>query len=78
MLRYQRIDVSEGIETINVGERVEYGKDFKEISLESNDDLLMNKPMKLHLLTIIITWVFSEGSKFYQQLFLDGALYESV
>ena len=32
--------------------------------------------MRLHLLTIIIRCVFSEGSQFYAQLFLDGALYE--
>ena len=35
----------------------------------------INKPVKLHLLTIIITCVFSEGGKFYPQLFLDGVLF---
>ena len=43
---------------------------------ESNDDLLLNKPIKLRLLTIIIRSVFSEDGKFYSQLFLDDALYE--
>ena len=43
---------------------------------ESNDDLLLNKPIKLRLLTIIIRFVFSENGKFYPQLFLDDALYE--
>ena len=38
----------------------------------------MNKPIKLHLLTIFIRCVFSEGGKFYPQLFLDDALYELV
>ena len=38
----------------------------------------MNKPIKLPLLTIIITSVFSEDSKFYSQLFIDDALYELV
>ena len=36
----------------------------------------MTKPIKLHLLTIIIRYVFSEHDKFYPQLFLDDALYE--
>ena len=54
------------------------GKIFKKIRLESNDDLPMNKPVKLHLLTIIIKSVFSEYGKFYPQLFLDDALYELV
>ena len=38
----------------------------------------MNKPTRLRLLTIIIGCVFSEGGKFYQQIFLDDALYELV
>ena len=38
----------------------------------------MNKPTRLRLLTIIIRCVFSEGGKFYPQLFLDDALYELV
>ena len=38
----------------------------------------LKKPIKLHLLTIIIRCVFSEDSKFYPQLLLDDALYELV
>ena len=64
------------IETIKGGETIEYRKDFKKIRFESNDDLPMNKPIKLCLLTIIIWPVFSEDGKFYPQLFLDDALYE--
>ena len=52
------------------------GKTFKKIRFESNDDLPLNKPIKLRLLTIIIRSVFSEDVKFYAQLFLDDALYE--
>ena len=73
-------EVWEGIkketETINSGKKIEYGKDFKKIRFESNDDLPLNKPIKLCLLTIIIRSVFSEDGKFYPQLFLDDALYE--
>ena len=64
------------IETINGGKKIEYGKDLKKIRFESNDDLPVNKPIKLLLLTIIIRSVFSENGKFYPQLFLDDALYE--
>ena len=70
--------VKKEIETINGGKKNEYEKDFKKISFESNDDLPMNKPIKLRLLTIIIRSVFSEDDKFYPQLFLDNALYELV
>ena len=68
--------VQKEIETINGGEKVEYGRDFKKIRVESNDDLPLNKPIKLPLLTIIIRSVFSEDGKFYPQLVLDDALYE--
>ena len=36
----------------------------------------MNKLTKLHLLTIIIRYVFIEDGKYYPQLFLDDALYD--
>ena len=70
--------IKRDIETINGGERIEYGKDLKKIRFESNDDLPMNSPMTLRLLTITIRCVFSEGGKFYPQFFLDDALYELV
>ena len=73
-------EVLEGIkketEIINSDEKIEYGKDFQKITFQSNDDLPLNNPMKLRLLTIIIRSDFSEGSKFYPQLFLDDVLYE--
>ena len=61
-----------------VAKELNMRKILKKIRFESNDDLSMNKPIKLRLLTIIIRCVFSEGGKFYQQLFLDDALYELV
>ena len=45
-------------------------------TLESNDDLPLNRPVKLRLLTIIIRCVFSEDDKFYPKLFLEDALYD--
>ena len=68
--------IKKDIETINDGKKVEYSKDFKKIKFESDDDLPMNKPVKLYLLTIIIRSVFSEDGKFYPQLLLDDALYD--
>ena len=54
---------------------IEYEKDYIKIRFKSNDDLLLNKPITLRLLTIIIRCVISEDGKFYPQLFLDDALY---
>ena len=46
------------------------------IKFNSDDDLPLNKPLKFHLMTIIMRSVFEEDGKLYPQLFLDGALYE--
>ena len=57
--------VKKEIETIDGGEKIEYGKDLKKIRFESNDDLPLNKPIKLLSLTIIIRSVFNEDGKSY-------------
>ena len=46
--------IKKEIETVNGGRKIQYGKDSKKIRFESNDDLSMNKPIKLLLLIIII------------------------
>ena len=44
---------------------------------EENDyDLLLNKPLKFHVVTISVRSVFEEDGKLYRQLFLDDTLYE--
>ena len=47
------------------------------IQFNSDDDLLLNKILKLHNLTIIVRSVFEEDGKYYPQVFLDQCLYES-
>ena len=71
MKKYEEVweGVKKEIETINGGKKVEYGQDLKKIRFESNDDLPMNKPIKLRLLAIIIRCVFSEDGKFYCNFF---------
>ena len=46
------------------------------IKLNTDDNLPLNKPLKLHLLTIIFRWIFEEDGKFYPQFYLDDCLYE--
>ena len=52
----------------------EYGKDFMKIKLNSDDNLPLNKILKLHMLTVIVRSVFQEDNKYYPQVFL--CLYE--
>ena len=46
------------------------------IKFNSHDNLPLNKPLKFHMMTIIIRSVFEEDVKLYPQDFLDNALYE--
>ena len=68
--------VKNEIETINGGKKGEYGKGFIKIKFDTEDNLPLNKQLKLHLLTIIVRSVFEKDGNFYPQLYLDDCLYE--
>ena len=63
------------IETINEGKKGEYAKHFMQIKLNSDDNLPLNKMLKLHMLTVIVRFVFEDG-KYYPEVVLDERLYE--
>ena len=46
------------------------------IKFNSDDDLPLKKPLKLHAMTIVIRSVFEEGSKLYPQVFVGDTLHE--
>ena len=46
------------------------------IKFNSDDDLPLNKPLKFHIMAIIIRSVFEEGGKLHPQVFLYDTLYE--
>ena len=52
------------IEAISSGE-CDYEKDDMKIKFNSDDDLPLNKSLKLHMFTIIIRSVFEEDDKLY-------------
>ena len=52
------------------------GKDYMKIEFNSDDNLLLKKPSKFHLMTITIRSAFEEHGKLYPQVFLDDTLYE--
>ena len=45
------------------------------IKFNSDDNLPLNKTLKLHNITIIVRSVFKEDGKYYPQVFLDECLY---
>ena len=64
------------IEAIREGKKGEHEKDFSKIKFNSEDNLPLNKMLKLHMLTVIVRSVFEENGKYYPQVFLGGSLYE--
>ena len=63
------------IEKIN-NKSSEYGKDFMKIKFNSDDNLHLNKTLKLHNMTIIVRSVFEKDCKYYPQVFLDECFHE--
>ena len=47
-----------------------------EAEFNSDDNLSLNKMLKLHMLTVIDRPVFEEDGKYYPQVFSDECLYE--
>ena len=46
------------------------------MKFNSDDNLPFNKILKLHMLIIIVRFVYEEDGKYYPQIFLDECLYE--
>ena len=68
--------ILEQIKKINDGLVNEWGKDYKKIKFDSNDDIPLNKILKFRALTIAIGSVFDNEGKYYPQIFLDDVLVE--
>ena len=66
------IDLRDGIEneieTMNGRKKSEYDKDFVKIKSNTDDNLLLNKSLKLCLLTVSVRSIFEEDNKFISNL----------
>ena len=49
---------------------------YARIGINTDDNLLLNKPLKFQTLTIIIRCVLQEGEKLYPKIYLDECFYE--
>ena len=67
--KYEEVlsEIKAEIETINGGEKMYYEKD---------DDILLNKKIRLSSLIIIIRCIFQNDKKLCPQIYLDKCLYE--
>ena len=69
-------DVFDGIRD-KIKEVSSDGCDYKmKIEFNSDGNLPLNKPLKFHIMTITIRFVFEEDGKLYTQIFLYDTLYE--
>ena len=57
---------------------VDNDKDFMKIKFNSDDNLPLNKTLKLHNMTLVIRSIFEEHGKSYLQFYLDEFLYELI
>ena len=75
--KYQAVwnGIKNKVEAVSIRE-CDYEKDYMKIKFNFDDDLPLNKPLKFHLMTIVIRSVFEEDGKFYPQVFLADTLYE--
>ena len=64
------------IKTLNGGKELFYRKSYAKIGINTDDNLPLNKPLKLPTLAIIIRSVLQESEKLYPQIYLDECLYE--
>ena len=58
------------IETINDGKKGEHGKDFMKIKFNSDDNLPLNKTLKLYNMTVVIKSFFEEHFLFILFIYL--------
>ena len=64
------------IKTINSGEAGDYEKGFMKIKFELDNNLPLDKTIKLHMLTVIVKFVSEEYWKYCEYVFLDQCSYE--
>ena len=51
-------------------------KILQKLKFDTDDDLPLNKPLNLYMLTIIVRFVFEDERKFYPQVLSDECLHE--
>ena len=63
------MELKKKIKAIKGSKENDYAKDYIKTKFNSGDHLPLNKPLKFHVMTIIIRSVFEEDAKLYSELF---------
>ena len=54
----------------------DYDEKYIKIKFDSDDELPLNKTIKIPIITIVVRAVFHENNKYYLQVFLEEYLHE--
>ena len=78
LIKYEKLcdEVKYLIKTINSGKVIEYGKGYKTLWFESDDNLPLGKVSNIPICTIIFRSVFDKDEKLYPQIYLDECLHQ--
>ena len=76
--KYEQLwdEIKKQMKIINCGKPGEYEKEFVKFKCISDQNLSLNKILKLYVLTVINRYKFEKDGKYYPQVFLDECLYE--
>ena len=78
--KYEKVlsEVNSDIKTINDGKELFHEKYYARNGVNTDDDVPLNKPLKLPMLTIIIRCVLQKDEELDPLIYLDECLNESV
>ena len=79
MQKYQKVfdGIKEIIKRMNYySYRIKYDDNYMKIKFNANDNIILNKIIYFHTITVIVRSVTQKDRKYYVQLFLDDCLYE--
>ena len=68
-------ELNEQIELIS-SDKVKYSKDVIKTKFETNDELSLNKVIKIPVCIVVISRIFKEHDKYYPQVLLHDCFYE--
>ena len=77
---YERVwsETRSEIKRINGGKNIFYKKNYRNIGINTEDDLPLKESLKLLALIVNINLVLQTDNKLYPQIYLDECIYEFI
>ena len=81
LMKYKEVRdaIKNTIQVKNAVKPLEYGEDYMKIKFDAyENDLPMDKVIKLHMLVIVIRSIYEREGKCYANVFIDNCFYENM